>query len=163
VSAWQLHGACNGQPTAWWFPEKITGADNHGTAGKRVCATCPVAQRCLITALERGERHGIWGGAGGDLLRWLRRVYAAHQANPDDETAREQWDAALDTHRRILAGENIVIDRNGPGATHGLAVTYNRGCRCAPCCRSRRTPHRFTLIPGQMRLDILARDMKMAS
>ena len=26
-----------------------------------------------------------------------------------------------------------AIDRNGPGATCGLAVTYARGCDCAPC------------------------------
>lgn len=26
-----------------------------------------------------------------------------------------------------------VLNRNGPGATHGLRVTYNRGCRCRPC------------------------------
>ena len=23
--------------------------------------------------------------------------------------------------------------RNGPGATHGLRATYNRGCRCVAC------------------------------
>jgi WhiB family redox-sensing transcriptional regulator len=152
---WEQLGNCLNKPTDWWFPEKLDGQDNHGTAAKAVCATCPVSRPCLTAALERGERHGIWGGAGGDLLRWLRRVWNAHQNDLDDEQAREDWEAALDVHRRILAGENIVINRNGPGATHGLPVTYNRGCRCGPCCRSRRTPGRMSLVVGQLRLDEL--------
>lgn len=29
---------------------------------KALCAECPVRQRCLRTALERGEPWGVWGG-----------------------------------------------------------------------------------------------------
>lgn len=31
-------------------------------AAKRVCAGCPVWQRCRAYAIERGERYGMWGG-----------------------------------------------------------------------------------------------------
>lgn len=29
---------------------------------KEACARCPVASLCLEGAVERNERHGIWGG-----------------------------------------------------------------------------------------------------
>jgi WhiB family redox-sensing transcriptional regulator len=29
---------------------------------KALCAECPARQRCLLTALERGEPWGVWGG-----------------------------------------------------------------------------------------------------
>lgn len=30
---------------------------------KALCATCPVAIKCLEGALKRREPHGVWGGA----------------------------------------------------------------------------------------------------
>jgi WhiB family redox-sensing transcriptional regulator len=38
---------------------------------KRICATCPVAARCLQGALDRHEPCGVWGGylfANGQIL-----------------------------------------------------------------------------------------------
>ena len=29
---------------------------------KQLCDSCPVRQRCLTAALERGEPWGVWGG-----------------------------------------------------------------------------------------------------
>jgi WhiB family transcriptional regulator, redox-sensing transcriptional regulator len=37
----------------------------HGRAldlAKQLCAACPVRERCLSEALQRGEPHGVWGG-----------------------------------------------------------------------------------------------------
>lgn len=31
-------------------------------AAKAICASCPYARGCLLTALAIGDRHGIWGG-----------------------------------------------------------------------------------------------------
>jgi WhiB family transcriptional regulator, redox-sensing transcriptional regulator len=30
---------------------------------KALCAACPIRSACLAGALERGEPHGVWGGA----------------------------------------------------------------------------------------------------
>jgi WhiB family transcriptional regulator, redox-sensing transcriptional regulator len=30
---------------------------------KALCAACPIRLACLAGALERGEPHGVWGGA----------------------------------------------------------------------------------------------------
>lgn len=125
---WEDQGACRDHPIAWWFPEKALGADNHGRQAKAICATCPVIRECLEAALDRGEDHGIWGGAGEDQRRGLNRLYQHRHTTPD------AWSAAIDRHLRRLTGERLPPEnRNGPNATDGLRVTYNRGCRCRAC------------------------------
>jgi len=43
---------------------------------KKVCGTCPVQQQCLDWAVQVGEiGNGIFGGAGADRRRRLRREY----------------------------------------------------------------------------------------
>ncbi len=122
---WEHLAACTPHPTHWWFPERTDGTDNHGTHAKAVCAQCPALRPCLEAALDRREEHGIWGGAGGDHLRALRRAWL---------TGGDRWEQAFVEHVARLDGTVVdITDRNGPGATHGLAVTYARGCRCAPC------------------------------
>jgi len=107
-----------------------TGADNHGTRAKQVCASCPVWRQCLTEAVDRRESEGIWGGAGGAYLRHLRRQ-RLHGI--------EAWQGALEQHRRVLdfvAGRGprpTLTNRNGPGAEHGRIGTYAKGCRCDPC------------------------------
>lgn len=107
------------------------GRDNHGAAAKTVCARCPVWRECLTEAVERREEHGIWGGAGGSLLRGLR---AAYVAGP------EAWTRALRMHAATLEAIRIGARRRGSpaprfgaGATHGAMATYTKGCRCAAC------------------------------
>lgn len=103
-----------------------TGADNHGTRAKQVCASCPVWRECLTEAVDRRESEGIWGGAGGAYLRHLRRQ-RLHGI--------EAWQGALEQHRRVLdyvAGRGPrpqVGNRNGPGAEDGRVGTYAKGCR----------------------------------
>lgn len=56
--AWEADAACLGTDPEAFFPE------SGGTTrdGKRVCTACEVRSQCLQYALERNERHGIWGG-----------------------------------------------------------------------------------------------------
>jgi WhiB family transcriptional regulator, redox-sensing transcriptional regulator len=126
MTDWTDRAACYLLPNAGdiFFPDLDDG-DNHGAEAKHICAQCPVARQCLEAALDRGEDHGIWGGAGGDLMRWLRRMWLRGGTT---------WDTAVAQHVAQLRGEtSAVVNRNGPGATHGLRVTYNRGCRCPKC------------------------------
>ena len=41
---------------------------------KAVCQTCPVQFDCLMTALETGERHGVWGGMSWNERRRLLKT-----------------------------------------------------------------------------------------
>lgn len=137
TSTWESQAACLGVDPDVLFPDLETeGRDNHGTAAKRICAQCPVVEPCLIAAIERREQHGIWGGAGGGdngTLAWLGKNYRkCGKQSP-------RWRSVLARHvadlRSILepSAKRDVVDRNGPGATHGLRITYNRGCRCRAC------------------------------
>ena len=43
---------------------------------KSFCDICPIKRECLVKALQRGEKHGVWGGTSEEdravLLRELR-------------------------------------------------------------------------------------------
>lgn len=64
---WKLDAACrNVDPETWYDPAQVT-------AAKKVCADCPVRERCLTFALDVAEPWGVWGGfSEGDRRRLLR-------------------------------------------------------------------------------------------
>jgi WhiB family redox-sensing transcriptional regulator len=41
-----------------WFAEQ----PRHVDMAKLLCQSCPIRQRCLADALQRGEPWGVWGG-----------------------------------------------------------------------------------------------------
>ena len=43
-----------------WFP--LSEAPSAAVEGKRICGSCPVQDMCLARALDRKEKHGIFGG-----------------------------------------------------------------------------------------------------
>ncbi|HEX9991615.1 MAG TPA: WhiB family transcriptional regulator [Acidimicrobiales bacterium] len=117
--SWRDFSACSGQPTSLWYPDE----KGHGREAKAVCRACPVRERCLLDAVARNEQHGIWGGAAEPDRRLLRRARAAGRL-----------EEAVAEHFARLDGEAAPArDVNGPGATHGIAATYAKGCRCFPC------------------------------
>jgi hypothetical protein len=125
TDSWAPVAACLDHPhPEWWWPEKGHDATSSAANAKAICAQCPSLYPCLVQSLVAREEHGIRGGAGGQLRRWLLRAWTE---------GGDVWEAAFATHLARLDGERIVVDTNGPDATHGLAVTYARGCRCEPC------------------------------
>lgn len=56
--AWHAYALCGEAGGDGWFPED----GEHPGIAKRVCYGCPVRGECLNDALDRGDRHGIWGG-----------------------------------------------------------------------------------------------------
>ena len=132
---WRQHAACRGATEKFFPPDQRRGEHRPWSPvpAQRVCATCPVVVECLTYAVDAREGHGIWGGAGGDLLRGLRRV----RASGDDD----DWQTAVDAHlariRELVVTEitrpRRAPHRNGPAVTHGKASTYARGCRCSRC------------------------------
>jgi len=91
---WQRHGACYGKGPDMWFPPR--GTSRHRILdAKRICAGCPIRQKCLDYALWHGERQGIWGGLTEAERRHLKtqtptarkprrtRIELARHANPE--------------------------------------------------------------------------------
>ena len=61
-------------PDLWFGPDGEHARDRavREVKAKAICAGCPVRLGCLLSAKERGERFGIWGGE--DFERPGRRV-----------------------------------------------------------------------------------------
>lgn len=63
---WQARARCNGvELTEFYGVDGHTGAALHADAADVAdtwCRTCPVRRECLLDALSRDERWGIWGG-----------------------------------------------------------------------------------------------------
>jgi len=67
---------CTKESPQLFFPERGQG----GGAGnllvreaKKVCAKCPIRERCLDLALENHEAYGVWGGTSERERRVLNR------------------------------------------------------------------------------------------
>lgn len=62
---WQLHGACRGMDSAFFFhPEGERGLARarREARAKVVCLGCPVLEQCRRHALSVQEPYGVWGG-----------------------------------------------------------------------------------------------------
>ena len=73
---WHHQAACKDLPVLLFFPpegERQAERDNREARAKAVCNTCPVRMRCLEEALERNDKHGIWGGLNPDERVPIRR------------------------------------------------------------------------------------------
>ena len=71
---WQLRAACRGQDSAVFFHpgnERRCHREERESQAKRVCARCPVLDRCREHALSVEESFGIWGGLTEVELRSL--------------------------------------------------------------------------------------------
>ncbi|WP_375481282.1 WhiB family transcriptional regulator [uncultured Jatrophihabitans sp.] len=69
---WRERAACAGVDPELFFPVGSgIRANRQAVAAKRICAGCPVIERCRDLALRRGFE-GIWGGLDDDERRRLR-------------------------------------------------------------------------------------------
>lgn len=71
---WQEQGACRDADVDRFFePEGTDTTERYRreVEAKRLCATCPVAGRCLEHALRVREPFGIWGGLSTNERRRL--------------------------------------------------------------------------------------------
>ena len=55
---WMLDALCREYPGWSWFPTAGQSSKNQ----TEVCSRCSVRTECLTDALDRDERHGLWGG-----------------------------------------------------------------------------------------------------
>lgn len=67
---WQHRALCAQTGPEAFFPEK----GGSTREAKKVCQMCEVRDQCLQAALDRQERHGIWGGLSERERRKLLRL-----------------------------------------------------------------------------------------
>ena len=72
---WKARGACRGQGAVFFGPdaEQPPAKAKRERAAKAVCGGCQVRAECLAEAVERDDRHGVWGGLGEDERRVMPR------------------------------------------------------------------------------------------
>ena len=66
-ATWRMSASCATDNPEKWFPLFSTGAmQPHDlrmiAEAKAICGACPVRAECLESAMQSGERWGIWGG-----------------------------------------------------------------------------------------------------
>jgi WhiB family redox-sensing transcriptional regulator len=71
---WMEQGKCRRYSPETFFPSDIRGV----ARARRICAGCPVKERCLEYALYNHIEHGIWGGASE---RERRRIAAQRRGS----------------------------------------------------------------------------------
>lgn len=59
---WQRQGSCWRIGYDLFFPDSKDDARGKIPKAKKICAECPVKQRCLLYALQTESHHGVWGG-----------------------------------------------------------------------------------------------------
>lgn len=67
---WASFAACKDTDPDLFFPTSGAGL----TDAKRICASCSCRKACLEYALQRNEKHGVWGGTSERERRILRRA-----------------------------------------------------------------------------------------
>ncbi len=84
---WMATGSCREEPPARFFPSDGVGVD----VARRICATCPVQERCLEYALAQRIDHGVWGGTSERerrrILKRRRMESAASSSSGSASTA----------------------------------------------------------------------------
>ena len=69
---WMAQGNCATEPPEMFFPSDGIGVIN----AQKICASCPVQERCLEYALRNRIEHGVWGGYSERGRRRLLRERA---------------------------------------------------------------------------------------
>lgn len=92
---WQLAARCRNAGHAIFFDDEGAGPQLRPTVLARAqafCRGCPVTRECLSTALERGDRYGVWAGASGRQREKMRlRIVAGEPTG----AVVAQWLASL--------------------------------------------------------------------
>jgi len=123
-AGWTTRAACAETDPEAFYPAK--GAST--VAAKAVCTRCPVRGECLAEALERRERHGVWGGLSEPERRALlrrRRDAAADKRGRDDHDEQPPGGAGIGGPARRIGGPARRI--GGPARRPRRARRLDRG------------------------------------
>lgn len=62
--SWHAHAVCHGRTEVMFSTSRAAVAE-----AKALCQRCPAIKACARDAIERGEKHGTWGGLSEDDRR----------------------------------------------------------------------------------------------
>lgn len=114
---WHADANCRGMDTELFFP----GQGESTAEAKAVCRACDVQVECLLDALNRNERHGVWGGKAERERRAIRSKKRATSPLAPPTTEDCGTDRGYNLHRR--RGEDACDDCK---AAHSAAVIARR-------------------------------------
>lgn len=88
-TSWMEQGVCQNRDEDGkiFFPE----AGNNANMAKKMCARCPVREKCLDWSIETRQMYGIWGGVSEKKrrqmmhLRYGRAPYYVTLEEDDDQ------------------------------------------------------------------------------
>ena len=122
---WRDDAPCaNEDPETFFHPEGETGRARRqrDILAKSICATCPLAARCLEYAIENGELYGVWGGTSEDeRVPMIRAHRAGRRGTSTTHTPRE-------TKPCTTPGCNRVAHTAGRCGTHHKMAIDRPAC-----------------------------------
>lgn len=95
TTTWWEDAACLGEDIDLFFPAgRGSEFAPQIEEAKAICAGCPVRETCLLNAIHKPERYGIWGGLDEHERHLLRRNdrrrrHPQYSAHPAHETSLE--------------------------------------------------------------------------
>lgn len=132
VDSWQELAVCIGRGPLFYGPpaEQPHAKIHRELEAVKVCKECPVRAECLRDALERDERHGVWGAKTEDERQRIALVTGHKKqvlkAAPRIE-APSLFDSGVDdAEARWRDAEAVALAYHG-----GTMRPY--GCECASC------------------------------
>jgi len=109
---WRVYASCATADPELFFPiGEGAAAQAQAEDAKRVCARCPVRERCLDWALDTGQTTGVWGGLAEQERRGMRRSKPVETAL-DRCVRRRSWierQLAAGVPKKTIAGQ-IGVD-----------------------------------------------------
>jgi len=72
LGEWEAEAACRETPNDLYYPSR--GDSEKAEFIRMFCELCPVRGECLGYALDKRERHGVWGGTTEKERRVLQRL-----------------------------------------------------------------------------------------
>jgi WhiB family redox-sensing transcriptional regulator len=110
---WRLQAACRGMNTELFYAQHPGEAPNPEALA--ACERCTVRAECLAYAVDRHDRHGIWGGLPPRRRQGLK-------ARPEVETGK-----ACGCGGRLCT---LTMRSRHHGTSGGYR---HKGCRCDSC------------------------------
>lgn len=94
AEGWRTEAACRDIDPDLFFPTGVTGeAIEQIAVAKGVCASCPVAEECLIFAVTTNQEYGVWGGLDEEERRDVRRRWRRASRQAQVATTRPKVEA----------------------------------------------------------------------
>ena len=101
---WAADALCAQTDPEAFYPEKGGSVKE----AKKVCESCPVREACLVWAMARDEKHGVWGGLTERERRARRKKEGRRSAGVARPTVLSTNHEAVQTRQRRAAKKAVA-------------------------------------------------------